>query len=399
MADDVIFNPGVGGAESFMRAVQKGGDTGPKALAVVLDVGGSGAESLATSSVPVTAGGVYHASLPTLSDGDRGDLECDANGILKVAIASGGGTGGTASSFSAAFPATGTACGFVDSTGVNMAAGSLSASGNINVNIAEGGGTGGTASNFAAAFPAMGTALGAKNGANMVFVGADASNNLNVNVAAGTVGLVAGTEVIGHVIVDTLPATPAGTNVIGHVIVDTAPTTAITAAALPLPAGASTAAKQPALGTAGTASADVLSVQGVASMTPLKVDASDTTQPVSLAAATAGGSTSQSWISAATINATKVKATAGQVYGYAIHNTTASPKWVKLYDKGSDVPDPASDTPVRRLLVPALGTDDRAIPGGIAFANGIGFVITAALADTDTTAVAAGDVVVNLDWK
>lgn len=38
-----------------------------------------------------------------------------------------------------------------------------------------------------------------------------------------------------------------------------------------LPTGAATAAKQPALGTAGTASTDVLSVQGIASMTPLQV--------------------------------------------------------------------------------------------------------------------------------
>lgn len=38
-----------------------------------------------------------------------------------------------------------------------------------------------------------------------------------------------------------------------------------------LPSGAATAAKQPALGTAGTASADVISVQGIASMTPLQV--------------------------------------------------------------------------------------------------------------------------------
>jgi hypothetical protein len=56
---------------------------------------------------------------------------------------------------------------------------------------------------------------------------------------------------------------------------------AVTAASLPLPAGAATAAKQPALGTAGSASADVLSVQGVASMTALKVDGSAVTQPVS----------------------------------------------------------------------------------------------------------------------
>ena len=48
-------------------------------------------------------------------------------------------------------------------------------------------------------------------------------------------------------------------------------TFAVSAAALPLPSGASTAAKQPALGTAGTASTDVISVQGIASMTPVQV--------------------------------------------------------------------------------------------------------------------------------
>lgn len=52
-------------------------------------------------------------------------------------------------------------------------------------------------------------------------------------------------------------------------------------ASLPLPTGASTAAKQPALGTAGSASSDVLTVQGIASMTALKVDGSAVTQPVS----------------------------------------------------------------------------------------------------------------------
>lgn len=55
----------------------------------------------------------------------------------------------------------------------------------------------------------------------------------------------------------------------------------VSAASLPLPSGAATAAKQPALGTAGSASADVLSVQGIASMTALKVDGSAVTQPVS----------------------------------------------------------------------------------------------------------------------
>jgi hypothetical protein len=45
----------------------------------------------------------------------------------------------------------------------------------------------------------------------------------------------------------------------------------VSAASLPLPTGASTAAKQPALGTAGTASADVISIQGISGMTPISV--------------------------------------------------------------------------------------------------------------------------------
>lgn len=55
----------------------------------------------------------------------------------------------------------------------------------------------------------------------------------------------------------------------------------VSASSLPLPTGAATEAKQPALGTAGTASADVITVQGIASMTALKVDGSAVTQPVS----------------------------------------------------------------------------------------------------------------------
>jgi len=55
----------------------------------------------------------------------------------------------------------------------------------------------------------------------------------------------------------------------------------ISAASLPLMTGAATAAKQPALGIAGTPSSDVLTVQGATSMTPLKVDGSGVTQPVS----------------------------------------------------------------------------------------------------------------------
>lgn len=68
-------------------------------------------------------------------------------------------------------------------------------------------------------------------------------------------------------------------------------TGAVVVSSSALPSGAATSAKQPALGTAGTASTDVITVQGIASMTALKVDGSAVTQPVSgTVAATQSGS-------------------------------------------------------------------------------------------------------------
>lgn len=88
----------------------------------------------------------------------------------------------------------------------------------------------------------------------------------------------------------TLPSIPAGSATIGNVgIVGTVPvsgtfwqtTQPVSAAALPLPTGAATAAKQPAIGAAGTAASDVLTIQGISGMVALKVDGSAVTQPVS----------------------------------------------------------------------------------------------------------------------
>lgn len=59
-----------------------------------------------------------------------------------------------------------------------------------------------------------------------------------------------------------------------------------------LPSGAATAAKQPALGTAGTAATDVITVQGIASGTALIVNGSGVTQPVSGTVAVSAISTS-----------------------------------------------------------------------------------------------------------
>ena len=81
----------------------------------------------------------------------------------------------------------------------------------------------------------------------------------------------------------------------------------------------------------------------------------------------------------------------GQVYGYILANSSASIRYVKLYDKAS-APIVGTDVPVVTIPVPAGAGANMALALGISFVNGIGIGITAGLADTDATAPAANDV-------
>lgn len=108
---------------------------------------------------------------------------------------------------------------------------------------------------------------------------------VGISVAGTLTGLVAGQATMANSIPVTL-ASNQGAITVGdgagalNVIVDSSATITVTDGAgalntiidsgtITLPVGASTAAKQPALGTAGTASTDVITVQGITSMTPL----------------------------------------------------------------------------------------------------------------------------------
>jgi hypothetical protein len=112
------------------------------------------------------------------------------------------------------------------------------------------------------------------------------------DVGSRYVGVTAGSAIIGKVGIDqTTPGTtngvqvnaalPAGANVIGGVTQSGTWNINNVSGTVSLPTGAATSAKQPALGTAGTASTDVITVQGIAGATAVKVDGSAVTQPVS----------------------------------------------------------------------------------------------------------------------
>lgn len=104
-----------------------------------------------------------------------------------------------------------------------------------------------------------------------------AANNFTISQPDGTFKNLACTEASNICTIQT--ALSASAAVIGHVITDSGSVAAVTqsgtwnitnvSGVVSLPTGAATAAKQPALGTAGAASADVITVQGVGSMTPI----------------------------------------------------------------------------------------------------------------------------------
>jgi hypothetical protein len=137
-------------------------------------------------------------------------------------------------------------------------------------------------------------------------------------------------------------------------------------------------------------------VQGTYATEPIPAAQISGTQPVSgTVTANLGTITTPTPLnrnSTADTNLVAVKASAGSLYAVQAFNNGASPAYLKLYNK-TTAPVLASDVPIIILTIPAGGDHMRnwSIPGH-RFATGIAMAITGGIADTDTTAVAAGQV-------
>ena len=119
---------------------------------------------------------------------------------------------------------------------------------------------------------------------------------------------------------------------------------------------------------------------------------------VALLSRTTGGATQHTLISAATTNATSVKASAGTVYGISATNSGAAAAYLKLYNKAS-APTVGTDVAVKTILIPPGATVSLPIsPVGLNFGTGIAYAITGAATTADTTAVALAQCVVNIDY-
>jgi hypothetical protein len=324
-------------------------------------------------------------------------------------------SGGSAVSSSNRFPVSDTALDALISGSALTVAGSVSVSGTPTVTLGSGSAVslsvGGSAVSSSNRLPVGDSVLDGLVSGGALSVGGTVSVSGTPAVAqSGTwsVGLAAGSNAIGSVSVSNLPATQA-----------------VSAASLPLPAGAATAAQQAAPFAPvapGTATATNALVIGCLSNTTLPSFAagqegavpcdssgrpyvvtvpSQNNVPSYLQAVSSGGATAYRSINAASSTmATNVKSSSGLIYGYETCNSGASAVYFRIFGL-TTAPVPGTSTPTISKLLPAGTCQGFSSEVGITIPNGIGYDVTSgSLADSDSTAVAtANQVTVQIYYK
>lgn len=260
------------------------------------------------------------------------------------------------------------------------------------------------------------SALALESGGNLAAIAAsasvlddwDESDRAKVNPIAGQAGVAGNSGVVGattqRVVLATDVALPAGTNAIGKLaansgvdigdvdITTVVPGTGATQLGKAIDAAAG--ATDTVVGV-GVLRDDVLTTLTPADSdyTHLRVNSQGALW-VQSAPSASGGTTPYRTLD---LDETEedVKTSAGQLYGYIIHNAAASTRYVKLYNATAANVTVGSTTPVMTIPVPAGATANVAFPNGISFSTAICAAATTGVADADTGAPGANDVIAN----
>lgn len=316
--------------------------------------------------------GKVTTSAPTYSTGTAGALSLDTSGNLRV-VSSGGGGGG----------------GAVNLTQINSVAVSNTTPGTLDVTCIAGcvAGSGTVSAQATTAAPSYTNNTSA-------FVSQDLSGNLRVTGSGGTFPVtgtfwqatqpVSGTfwqatqPVSGTFFQATQPVSNAGTFAVqaaqsGAWDVDNSGTFAVQAT-------------QAGTWNIGTVTTLPALVAGSASIGSVTLDS---------------GTSLNSKISLATTNTTVVKASAGTLYDITVGNNSANIAYLKVYNATSVTC--GSGTPVLRYIVPGAtsgGAGSNVVSSvGMSFSTGMSYCLTGAIADADTTAVAANAYLINVTYK
>jgi hypothetical protein len=209
-----------------------------------------------------------------------------------------------------------------------------------------------------------------------------------------------------------LPSLAAGSNAIGSITNTSFAATQATAANLNATVvGTGTFAVQAAqsgtwnIGTLTTITNAVTVSQGTA--TSLKTQAENyqggtavsSSNPlyVTVASSASGGDSTFHLVSAASTNATNIKASAGKVTGWYIYNSNASARKVAFHNTAGT---PTAGSSISSaIVIPGLAAANVSFPDGIDFSTGIAITTVTDLTDAGNTAVALNDLIINIYYK
>lgn len=224
--------------------------------------------------------------------------------------------------------------------------------------------------------------------------GASLTVDGSVSLAAA---IPAGTNNIGDVDVLSLPAIPAGNNNIGDVDV---------ASIVPGTGATNQGKAEDAAHTSGDTGVYALGVRDDDPAVHSGTDGDYESLHVSAQGglwssevATAAGGTELFRTLDADETEEEAKGTAGSLYGWYFYNDGAAEVYVKLYNATAANVVVGTTTPKMTIPVPAGSAANMAFPPGIKFDTAITIAATTGVADADTTAPAANQVVANLFYK
>lgn len=102
---------------------------------------------------------------------------------------------------------------------------------------------------------------------------------------------------------------------------------------------------------------------------------------------------------AGSTNLTAVKSSAGRVYGIQGYNAATSARFLKLYNIASGSVTVGTSAITKTLYLPPSSAFAYDFPEGYSFATAISFAMTTGVADNDTGALTAADVIaLNVDY-
>ena len=118
---------------------------------------------------------------------------------------------------------------------------------------------------------------------------------------------------------------------------------------------------------------------------------------VTVASSISGGDSTYHLVSAATTNATNIKASAGKVTGWYIYNSNANARKVAFHNTAGT---PIAGASIHSaIVIPGLAATNVSFPDGIDFGTGIAITTVTDLTDAGNTAVGINDLIINIYYK